>query len=132
MGNYDSFGNKKFFPELDIETFEEILKTSSAYNDFHYTWNCIKYTVYDDSPSCLMINLPENNGKNYYYMGDIKLEDIKKVDDFLMEKEISLLNTRLIKLSQNKFAYLVASVDQRTEVWEENTTVVGYYGNFFR
>lgn len=127
MGNYSSFGNTKFIPELHCEKFEEILKCSPNYNDINYIWTCIKDIVYDDTISYKTINLSEKNGKNYYYLGDIKEEDIKTVDKFLQHKGIDLLNTRLLMINHSKFAYLVASVDEKIEEWEKSN-IIGYYG----
>jgi dipeptidyl-peptidase-3 len=129
MGNYTSFGNTKFIPELEIDKFEEILKCSEKYNEISYYWECIKGVVYDNSASYKTINLTENNGKNSYYLGGIKQEDIKHVDEFLAGKDIETLNTRLMMISPNKFAYLVASIDERIEEWEESN-IIGYYGKY--
>jgi dipeptidyl-peptidase-3 len=129
MGNYSSYGNSKFIPELDCEKFEEILKCSSSYSEIKYIWDCIKDIVYDDSLNFKTINLNEKNGKNSYYLGDIREEDIKTIDKFLQNKGIDLLNTRLMKISPSKFCYLVASVDERVEEWE-NSSIIGYYGEF--
>ncbi len=127
MGNYSSFGNTKFVPELEIEKFEDILQCSPNWSEIQYIWDCIKDIVYDDSLSFKTINLNEKNGKNSYYLGDIKEEDIKNVDRFLQTKNIDLLNTRLMKISPTKFCYLVASVDEKQEEWE-NSNIIGYYG----
>ncbi len=126
-GNYSHFGNLKFVPELDQEKFEEILKCSSNFSEISYIWNCIKDIVYDNSINFRTINLNEKNGKNSYYLGDIKEENIRIIDKFLLSKGIELLNTRLLMINQNKFCYLVASVDERIEEWE-NSNVIGYYG----
>ena len=127
--NYSSFGNTKFIPELDCEKFEEILKCSSNYNEIKYIWDCIKDIVYDNSLNFKTINLNEKQGKNSYYLGDIKEEDIKTIDKFLLSKDIETLNTRLMKISPSKFCYLVASADERIEEWE-NSNIIGYYGKY--
>lgn len=129
MGNYSSFGNTKFIPELECSKFEEILKCSNNYNEINYIWDCIKDIVYDNSTNFKTINLNEKQGKNNYYLGDIREEDIKIVDKFLQEKNIEVQNTRLMKINPNKFCYLVASCDERIEEWE-NSNIIGYYGNF--
>lgn len=127
MGNYAHFGNLKFVPELELEKFEEILKCSSNFNEISYVWDCIKDIVYDNSINFKTINLQEKNGKNSYYLGDIKEENIRAIDKFLLSKGIELLNTRLMMINQNKFCYLVASVEEKMEEWE-NSNVIGYYG----
>jgi dipeptidyl-peptidase-3 len=130
MGNYSSFGNTKFIPELECYKFEEILKCSNNFSEINYIWDCIKDIVYDNSLNFKTINLNERQGKNNYYLGDIREEDIKLVDKFLLEKNIEVLNTRLMKINPNKFCYLVASCEERIEEWE-NSNIIGYYGNLF-
>jgi dipeptidyl-peptidase-3 len=130
-GNYSSFGNTKFIPELDYEKFEEILKCSSNYNEIKYIWDCIKDIVYDDSTSFKTISLNEKNGKNSYYLGDLKEDHIKMIDKFLLGKGIEPLNTRLMMINPSKFCYLVASVDERIEEWE-GSNIFGYYGKSYK
>jgi dipeptidyl-peptidase-3 len=127
MGNYSSFGNTKFIPELECENFENILKCSTNFHEISYIWDCIKDIVYDNSTAYKTINLNERNGKNSYYLGDIKEEHIKNVDAFLQSKGIDVLNTRLMMINPNKFCYLVASVDERIEEFEDSS-IIGYYG----
>lgn len=125
-GNYSSFGNTKFIPEIECEKFEEILKCSSNWNDISYIWGCIKEIVYDNSTNFKTINLNERHGKNSYYLGDIKEESIVTIDKFLASKGIEPLNTRLMMINPTKFCYMVASVDERVEEWDAN--IIGYYG----
>jgi hypothetical protein len=87
----------------------------------------VKDIVYDDSINFKTINLNEKNGKNSYYLGDIKHEDIKTIDKYLMAKGIETLNTRLMMISPNKFCYLVASAEERIEECEL-PNLFGYYG----
>lgn len=129
MGNYDSFGQTKFIPELDPDHFEEILKCSANYqSDIEYIWECTKDIIYDDTLPYRTINLNEKNGKNYFYLGDIKEDDIKKIDLLLQQKEIDPLNTRLLMINPSKFACLIASVEEKIEEWYPN--LIGYYGEF--
>ena len=127
VSNYHSFGHRKFVPELDCAVFEEILSCSPTFNEIKYIWDCIKDIVYDNSESSNNINLKEKGGMNYYYLGDIKEEQIKQIDSFLLQKKISPLNTRLIKLAQSKYAYLVGSVEHKLEKWDDDSNIVGYY-----
>ena len=127
MGNYSSFGNTKFVPEIDQERFEDILKCSTNWSEIKYVWDCIKDIVYDDSSDFRTINLVEKKGKNSYYLGDIREDDIKTIDKFLQSKNIEVLNTRLMKICPNKFCYLVSSVEERQEEWE-GSNIIGYYG----
>ena len=130
MGNYFSCGKNKFIPQLSIEKFEEILKSSPCYKEINYIWECIKNIVYDESLEFKTINLNEKKGKNSYYLGEIKLENIIEIDTFLKDHNIELQNTRLMMINPNKFCYLVASIDERIEDLENDNKILGYYGEF--
>ncbi len=106
--------------------FEEILKCSTTFSEIQYVWDCIKEIVYDNSDQSNNINLKEKGGANYYYIGDIKEEKIKQIDNFLIEKKISPLNTRLLKLNSNQYAYLVGCIENKLEKWED-PNIIGYY-----
>lgn len=128
MGNYLSYGYKKFIPDLDPDKFEQILQSSSTYDEINYTWKCIRDIIYDDSSSINTINLEEKGGKNSYYLGGIKEEQIKIVDNILSTKGISFLNTRLLMINPNKFVCLISSINEKKEELSEN--VIAYYGEF--
>ena len=88
---YSNFGNytikkKKFFPEFpippnspgDYETnmFEKILSQSDKFGEFKSIWDIIKYIIFDKTENAENINLEEKDGKNCYYLGGIKKEQI--------------------------------------------------------
>lgn len=130
LGNYSAHGKSKFIPELPQEKFEEILQSSTCFAEIKYIWDCIKDIVYDESLEHFTINLTEKKGKNSFYLGEIKLENIKEIDEFLISKEKDLRNTRLMMINPNKFCYLVASVNEGIEDLADNNRVIGYYGEF--
>ena len=127
-GNYVSFGHKKFVPLIAQDKVEAILKTSQRYGEIEELWNKIKGIVYDNSEKCSTINLEEKGGKNSYYLGGIKEEEIKMVDKYLQEKNIDPLNTRLLKVKGDKYVVLIGSIDTKTEQWTDKITA--YYGEF--
>ena len=45
-----------------------------------------------------------------------------------MEKNIDPLNTRLLKVKEDKYVVLIGSVDTKTEQWTDKITA--YYGDF--
>ena len=96
---YSNFGNytikkKKFFPEFpippnspgDYETnmFEKILSQSDKFGEFKSIWDIIKYIIFDKTENAENINLEEKDGKNCYYLGGIKKEQIESTDEFLL------------------------------------------------
>ena len=102
------------------------MRCSSTFSEIQYIWDCVKDIVYDNSEQSNNINLKEKGGINYYYLGDIKEDKIKQIDNFLIDKKISPLNTRLLKLNTNQYAYLVGSIEHKLEKWDD-PNVIGYY-----
>ena len=132
---YSNFGNyhmkKKFVPEIKLNDFEEILKLSPSYQEIVSIWDIVKYMIYDDSESVSYINLEENNGKNCYYLGWIKEDQIKKTDQILQKNNYSLLNTRLFLLNPGKTVTLISSIEEKqVNLDEENILFYGEYSAF--
>ena len=134
-GNYFSFGHLKRFPQLSCDKFEEILKVSSKYDSFCEIWNRIKSLLYKDISS-----LPKISSKysdpyivGTYYLNGITFDEIKKIDELLTKKKISLVNTRLQKVNDNIYEVLIASIEEKEEKLEfpnENITLILKYGDF--
>ena len=134
-GNYYSFGHSKVMPKLSIDKFELILKQSSKYESFSEIWNTIKNLIY--KPSML---LPKTSSKytsedivGTYYLNGITLDEIKKIDNILIKKNISLVNTRLQKVDENKYEILIGSIEEKEEkltVAYENISITLKYGDF--
>ncbi len=125
MGNYYDSGASKLIPMLSIQKFEEILKTSNKWEEIKYIWDCIKETLYDNLPNKNKDEIKRIN-RNYFYLGDIKEDQVKTVDKFLSEHNINPINTRLMKIS-NKLVYLVSCIKKSNIEWE-GTNIVGHYG----
>ena len=129
---YSNFGNyrlkKKFIPSLNINDFEEILKISPKFGDIRSIWDIIKYIIYDDSDNICYINLEEKEGKNCYYLGGIKKEQILKVDEALIKNNYSLLNTRLFILNLSKVVVLIGSIEEKQV--KLNDDIILLYGEY--
>lgn len=126
FGNYSTFNKQKFFPELNVESFTAILELSPKKDDIIFIWNIISPMVYDKDSS--YIQLEEKNGKNRYYLGNIKLEEIEKVEQVLKQKNINTMNTRLIKFLKDKVVVLISSIEERQENLNDN--IILLYGEF--
>ena len=134
---YSNFGNyhlkKKFIPSLKLDDFEKILRMSKQFADIKSIWDIVKYIIYDDSEKVSYINLEEKNGKNGYYFGGIKEEQIKKTDDILKKNNYSLKNTRLIMLNSSKIVTLIGSIEEKqVTLDEENILLFGEYSSFLK
>ena len=135
---YSNFGNytikkKKFFPEFNKSEsesqaiFEKILKTSTRYTEFSSIWQIIKCIIFDKSENVINIDLEEKEGKNCYYLGGIKKEQIQSTDGFLLSKDISLLNTRLFYYNSQVIT-LIGSITEKQENCDND--IVLLYGEF--
>ncbi len=127
FGNYSMYGNEKFIPKLSSKRFQDILKISNKFSEINFLWSCIEGIVYDCQKSN-SINLDDKYKNSSFYLGDIKENQINYIDKILKENQISLLNTRLLSLTHNKFVVLISSVD---EIQKKLTNdIILYYGEF--
>jgi dipeptidyl-peptidase-3 len=134
---YTNFGNylykKKFIPSIKSSDFEDILHLSPSFDEFKSIWDIIKYIIYDDSERVSYINLEEKNGKNNYYFGGIKEEQIIKTDDILKKNNYSLINTRLMMLNSSKIVTLIGSIEEKQiTLDEQNILFFGEYSSFLK
>ena len=134
-GNYTSYGHSKIYPQISEEKFEEILKKSPKFNSFSNIWYKIKNLVYKYLPI-----LPKTSSKfsdkdivGTYYLNGITIEEIKKIDEILTKKKILLVNTRLLKISNNEYHVLIASIEEKEEkleIEDKTITIILKYGDF--
>lgn len=78
-----------------------------------------------------MIDLNEKNGSNSYYSTNLSAHLLEAIDKFLISKNISELNTRVVMVGK-EIHVLVASADESvTELGEvENHKVKLVFGDF--
>ena len=135
---YSNFGNytpnkKKFFPSISLKDFQSILEFSTSFKDIKSIWDIIKYIIYDSSENVININLEEKNGKNCYYFGGIKEEQIKKTDKTLKKNNLSLLNTRLFLLNSSKIVSLIGSIEEKQVTLDDEIILLyGEYSSFLK
>ena len=138
---YSNFGNytlkkKKFFPEFNQSEvhsqtiFENILKTSTRFEEFSSIWQIIKCIIFDKSENVINIDLEEKEGKNCYYLGGIKKEQIQSTDGLLLSKNISLLNTRLFYYNSQIITLIGSITEKQENLDEDNKDIVLLYGEF--
>lgn len=98
MGNYRSFGDTKFFPDVPKEKFVKLIKETSAYKECETTreiWSRVEGSLFSDNPEILQLGLG-SEGLSTYYSKNCEKGDAESVQKFLDEKDISPYNTRLI------------------------------------
>ncbi|XP_071962742.1 dipeptidyl peptidase 3-like [Antedon mediterranea] len=100
LGNYKSFGDTKFVPNLPKESFKKIVWASAAYGKDSTTiekiWNACGDNMYSLEPVQKQMGLGDK-GISTYFSGNCTLEDAELAQKFLNEKKISPYNTRLFK-----------------------------------
>lgn len=112
--------------------FEKILSQSDKFGEFKSIWDIIKYIIFDKTENAENINLEEKDRKNCYYLGGIKKEQIESTDEFLLSKDISLLNTRLF-LYNSKVVTLIGSInDEQIDLDDKNILLYGEYSSILK
>ena len=113
-GNYKSFGDTKFIPELKLDSFKQIVKSSENY-EIHQDLietilERIEEEIYNEGPGFSRIGFrDENGGTTSYYSSNVTAAEAKVIDEWCQELKISPLNTRLFKISENEFELRIAS-----------------------
>ncbi|CAD8051708.1 unnamed protein product [Paramecium sonneborni] len=135
-GNYLSFGDSKFVPELPVEKFRQFLQLTKAYSEqqeeFTKIWNLIEKYIYTYEKPYGLLDLVEKGGSNSYYSPNLSKEQIEELDQFLHKQNLSELNTRVI-LNGDRIELLVASSERSDTVIlgeVQGKKVQAIYGDF--
>ena len=95
-----------------------------------YLWGEIKEIIWKYDGKFQKIGFPEK-GSTGYYSANITKEEIEKVDGILQILNVNTLNTRIIKIEDNHYKVLIASVTLKTSVhFAENTKIELVWGDF--
>ena len=117
-GNYKSFGDTKFVPELHPDQLMKIIKASSGFKTHHKVINAIIgriwREIYLEEAPLLQIGFSDKDGQSSYYSSNVNSDDTKFVDEFCQEKKISPLNTRLMKDNKGNFELKICSRDNNS------------------
>lgn len=113
-GNFKSFGDTKFVPEINEQTFLKVVKASTAYGqhaaEMDTIWDKIKHELFSEHDPYARIGFKdENGGQTSYYSSNITKAEAKMVDEWCQEINVSPLNTRLIKTADNEYEMRVSS-----------------------
>uniref|UniRef100_A0A672FK70 Dipeptidyl peptidase 3 n=1 Tax=Salarias fasciatus TaxID=181472 RepID=A0A672FK70_SALFA len=100
MGNYKSFGDTKFIPNLPKEKLQALVKASQAFQDqpaeMEALWNSCSGPLYSLEDKQKQLGLGDK-GITTYFSGNCCLEDAELAQKFLDSKKLSAYNTRLFK-----------------------------------
>ncbi|XP_034788978.2 dipeptidyl peptidase 3 isoform X3 [Pan paniscus] len=100
MGNYKSFGDTKFVPNLPKEKLERVILGSEAAQqhpeEVRGLWQTCGELMFSLEPRLRHLGLGKE-GITTYFSGNCTMEDAKLAQDFLDSQNLSAYNTRLFK-----------------------------------
>lgn len=106
LGNYKSFGDKKFIPRISVNDFEKIVKLSNTDLEL---FNKIKTPLYSIDEKSALLGFPSDGHVSGYYFGDVSKKDIDLIKKVLASHKVLYENLRIEKVSESEFIVLVAS-----------------------
>ena len=105
-GNYLSFGDSKFVPQISKDKFHAVLRNWENYYDYkeiiENLWELISLEVYAENTPYSKIGYYEDGKASAYYSSNLTKSEIELVNRFLkceptIQDIIAPLNTRLVK-----------------------------------
>ena len=106
LGNYKSFGDKKFIPQLLKENFDTLIeKINNEKVSLYY--NKVRNVMYSLDAATLL-GWPQQGQVSAYYFGDVTKPQVEAVNEAIAEKGIMPENTRVEKVSDDEFVVHVA------------------------
>ena len=124
LGNYLSFGQMKFVPDLSVDQFWSILgshpKAAQQGSLIQHALSaCAGYLnnqeIFSTDAPYTQLNYPCEGGVTAYFSRDVTKEDLALTQEFLKSdqaqaKGLNILNTRLFKTSESSNILTVASI----------------------
>jgi dipeptidyl-peptidase-3 len=117
-GNYLSFGDTKFIPEISEEKFYEFICSAKCFSfpqiriKIDELWKKIKKFVYNYDGIYSSLGL-KPDGLSGFYAHEITKEEVDLIDEFLQVMKISPLNTRIGKINNKEYTLHIASVNSK-------------------
>eukprot|EP00747_Dinoflagellata_sp_TGD_P165708 gnl/TRDRNA2_/TRDRNA2_187394_c0_seq1.p1 gnl/TRDRNA2_/TRDRNA2_187394_c0~~gnl/TRDRNA2_/TRDRNA2_187394_c0_seq1.p1 ORF type:complete len:838 (-),score=237.02 gnl/TRDRNA2_/TRDRNA2_187394_c0_seq1:60-2573(-) len=118
LGNYLSFGDRKFIPRIPSETFEAILfkhakklKVRGKKKAVEDLWKAVKVAVYSLDAKSKNLGKP-HEAVSTYYIGDVTSEDVEFISKFMEEKKLEAWNTRLAKDAEGNLEIRCAAFEK--------------------
>ena len=134
LGNYKSFGDKKFIPEISVDKFWKVIKCSSIFSRYRKEltdlWKAISVVIYKVGVPFNVLGFSDENGLTSYYSAKLTKAEATKLKEFQEEMKISPLNTRLVKLHENTYWLKLASAEKgklpyvKTHEWKGLKVIV--------
>ena len=134
-GNYLSFGDNKFVPELPAEKFWQFIKESEAYKlepqKVEDLWKSIEKEIYAFEKPYGQLGFRDDECLSSYYSPTMSKADCDFVHEFLVSADLWPLNTRVVKLEENSYQVLVCSYVSGGKAYtykDKNISII--YGDF--
>ncbi|KAK6457779.1 dipeptidyl-peptidase [Scheffersomyces xylosifermentans] len=111
LGNYKSFGDKKFIPKLTEEQFDKLISEGIANTKVTELYKSVREALF--STEAALLGWPANGHASGYYPGSIAItqEEAEDVNKALAAKGIMPENTRVEKKADKEFIVHVASAE---------------------
>lgn len=85
-GNFKSFGDTKFVPEIEPEKFKKVVQAADSYEThkevIEKILGLIEKEIYTEAEPYYHIAFPDKNGQTSYYSSNVTEADAKKIDEF--------------------------------------------------
>lgn len=121
LGNYLSFGDRKFVPRIPESTFETILlkhaeklKSSAKRQMVSKLWAQCKEGIFTLDSKTKMLGKP-HEATSGYYIGPVLPEDVELITRFMQEKKLEAWNSRLVKEEDGTLEIRFAAVEKNDE-----------------
>jgi len=134
-GNYFSFGDNKFIPEISNEKFWAFVKSTEVYKlepqKIEDLWKSVEKELYAHTKPFSQLGYKDDECLSSYYSSNITKADIDFIQKFLLSIGSHSLNTRVIKLDDGSYQVLVCSYVSTGKVYEyEGKKISLIYGDF--
>lgn len=116
LGNYTSFGDRKFIPEITADKFWTVITCSKAYEEHKEElsdiWENVKEVTYKTEAPFGEMAFRENNGLTTYYSSNMKKVEAEKIKEFQETIKVTPWNTRLLKIDDKNYCLTIASAEK--------------------
>ncbi|KAH3844273.1 hypothetical protein DPMN_086530, partial [Dreissena polymorpha] len=131
MGNYKSFGDTKFIPNLPKEKFESLVLDcvggKSDPEGMRVLWNAVSDRMYSLADRQRELALGEK-GTTTYFSSNCNVHDAEIASEFMTAKDLSPYNTRLFKKTGGPVEYEVRLASSETSNGEVAGCAAGLLG----
>lgn len=132
FGNYLSYGDKKFIPNIDKKVFIDIILAIMKIEDTYYGLESIVDTVYSLTNNNRSLNIYPS-GVTCYYSPNMTDSDIQLVDEYMNYKNLEPWNTRLEKNKNSSYTIHIASAKSKVvnDKYKDSSITIKY-GDYSR